>query len=75
LLGDGGPVGTITLSCAADDEAIRIEGWADHELSSGLAPEYAELSEAILDAVVDAHELKTHEGRVGFVITKRIPRG
>ena len=52
-----------------------IEGWADAELSALTVPGYAELAEAILDAVVDTHELLIRDGRAGFIVTKRRTRG
>lgn len=64
--------GTITITCAAEDGRIRIEGRGDAELSQGPAPSFAELSEAILDAVVDDYELFMRDGAAGFVFTKRV---
>ena len=74
LIGDRSGMGAITLTCSAIDDVLRIEGLADAELSAGREPEYAELSEAILDAVVDTHELFVRDGCLGFVVTKRRPR-
>lgn len=71
LIGDRSGVGAITITCAQDEQVLRIEGWADAELSAGRELAYAELSEAILDAVVDTHELLTRDGQLGFVVTKR----
>lgn len=73
LLGPDGARGTITLTCAGGPEGIRIEGWADADLSAEVAPAYADLSESILDAVVDMHELVVRDGRAGFVFEKRRP--
>lgn len=71
LLGEGPTVGSITITCAGGPDGIRIEGWADAELSAISTPGYEDLSEAILSAVVDAHELIVRDGRAGFVFEKQ----
>jgi len=75
LMGDRVGTGTITITCSAVADAVRIEGWGDEELSQGATPEFAELSEAILDAVVDEYELLQRAGRIGFVVMKRRTNG
>ena len=75
LMGTATGIGTITISCGGSTDGIRIEGWADAELSALTVPGYAELAEAILDAVVDTHELLIRDGRAGFIVTKRRTRG
>ena len=75
LLGQGPAVGTITISCSGGPDGLRIEGWADAELSAIATPNYEDLSEAILDAVVDHHELLARDGRVGFIFEKRRRHG
>lgn len=67
--------GTITLSCSASDGVVRVEGWADAELSREGIPVLETLSDAILQSVVDGYDFIERDGRVGFVLTKRGFRG
>jgi hypothetical protein len=75
LIGDRVGIGTITLTCGAVGDGVRIEGWGDAELSEGATPEFAELSEAILEAVADEYALLERDGLIGFVVTKRNSNG
>jgi serine/threonine-protein kinase RsbW len=74
LLGDGDEIGdsgearTMDLTYSAGSDFISITGRTG---SSGNAPEPSELSEQILDALVDEHEVSGDDGVITFRLKKQ----
>lgn len=68
LLGDGDPERTVDLHYSAGPDSITIEG---HTELSGPPPEPSELSEQILGALVDEHEVDGFGSKVHFRLLKR----
>ncbi|MFZ4515668.1 MAG: ATP-binding protein [Acidimicrobiia bacterium] len=75
LIGGRPDRGTITLSCSAANDVVRVEGWGDETLSEDGLPPLEALSEAILHSVTDTVEFLVRNGHIGFVMTKRGTRG
>lgn len=68
LLGDGDPERTMELRYSAGPDSIAIEG---HTELSGQPPVPSELSEQILGALVDEHEVNGFGSKVRFRLSKR----
>jgi serine/threonine-protein kinase RsbW len=69
--GGGDPPGdprTMDLTYSAGDDCITITGRTG---STGPVPEPSELSEQILDALVDEHEVAGSDGMITFRLTKQ----
>ena len=69
--GDGGPTGdarTMDLTYSAGSDFIAITGKTG---LAGPAPEPSELSEQILDALVDEHEVSGDDGMITFRLKKQ----
>jgi serine/threonine-protein kinase RsbW len=60
--------GTVTLAFRVGDRSLTVEGTC-RTGSAAVTPN--ELSQAIVDAVTDAHSLSTEDGVTRFEITKR----
>jgi serine/threonine-protein kinase RsbW len=68
LVGDGDMDRTMELRYSSGDDAISIEGYTR---LGGPPPEPNDLSEQILSALVDEHEVVAHGGEVRFRLLKR----
>ena len=68
LVGDGDMDRTMELRYSSGEGSISIEGYTR---LPGPLPEPNELSEQILSALVDEHEVVGHEGEVRFRLLKR----
>jgi hypothetical protein len=78
LLGDGGDgddsgdhsgdARTMDLTYSAGDDCITITGRTG---LTGAAPEPSELSEQILDALVDEHDVGSADGMITFRLKKQ----
>lgn len=74
LIGTRGRPGTVTMTYALLDNGLEVKGvgnFEDGEPTAGLT----ELSELILDAVADEHELITTAGAPTFRLLKRRSEG
>jgi serine/threonine-protein kinase RsbW len=70
LTGPHGRDGVVRLSYIVRDDALEVRGEGQFEAAA--APTAAlELSELILNALVDEHELSTNNGRPRFRLIKR----
>lgn len=69
LLGKGHVEGSLHLHYAINAEALEIEGHADGPVADHRRPHLTELSERILDALVDEHSLDADGHR--FRLVKR----
>lgn len=67
LVGSDGRPGSITLTYGVADDELVVEG----EGAAGGKPEFAELSEQILAALVDEYEVVRSDGRVTFRMVRR----
>jgi serine/threonine-protein kinase RsbW len=66
--GGNGDGRTMDLTYSADDDSITITGRTG---LTGPVPASSELSEQILDALVDEHEVSGGEGVIGFRLKKQ----
>ena len=71
LVGNRGRPGTITLSYSLLPEGLEVEGTGDFEGGESVTPALSPLSEQILRAVVDEHELRTGAEGPHFRLLKR----
>jgi anti-sigma regulatory factor (Ser/Thr protein kinase) len=69
LTGPTGRDGMVEVRYLLDDDALTIEGHADFEASEGAG--LTELSEVILEALVDEHEFTHRDGGAQFRLVKR----
>ena len=70
LTGPHGRDGVVTLSYIVRDDALEVRG--EGQFPASQTPTVAlELSELILNALVDEHELTTDNGRPRFRLVKR----
>ena len=69
LIGSRGRKGTLRLRYVVSDDVLEVRGTAELDDPSTV-PGMSELSERILDALVDEHEM-TREGHPGFRLVKR----
>jgi serine/threonine-protein kinase RsbW len=70
LTGPHGRDGVVQLSYILRDDALEVRGEGQFQAAS--APAVAlELSELILTALVDEHQVSSHDGRPGFRLVKR----
>lgn len=70
LTGPHGRDGVVRLSYILRDDALEVRGEGQFEASNA-PPVALELSELILSALVDEHQLSTDNGRPGFRLVKR----
>lgn len=67
LIGDGDSSRVMELRYSSADEVVSIEGFAKHP---GAPPRPNELSQQILSALVDEHEIVGADGEVRFRLLK-----
>jgi len=58
LVGTEGRAGTIAMTFRCDDRTLVIDGTGHFEKDTGMPARPSQLSEQILDAVCDSHELQ-----------------
>jgi hypothetical protein len=75
LTGSRGRPGRIVLTYTVDPDGLRIEGTGPAAEQAVDPPVLSELSQRILDAVVDEHGIEAHDGAVRFHLLKRPLRG
>jgi serine/threonine-protein kinase RsbW len=71
LTGSPPPAGTLELSYRLDGTTLEIEGIAHFNGAASMPLTLSELSERILDALVDEHELTTRDGTPRFRLVKQ----
>jgi len=74
LTGNTPPPGTVELRYSVDHDALEVRGYGHFNGAASLPLTLTELSERILEALVDEHELRTEEGVPSFRLVKNRSR-
>jgi serine/threonine-protein kinase RsbW len=69
LVGPEGRPGSISLTYSMDGAGLAVIG--EGAAANGAAPEFAELSQQILAAIVDEYEVTRADGRITFRMLRR----
>ena len=70
LIGTKGREGNVRMTYRLEPEGLEVKGVGEF-VDTGSAPGLSELSELILDAVADEHELQVDDGVPRFRLVKR----
>ena len=70
LIGTKGREGSVRMTYRLEPEGLEVRGTGEF-LDTGTSPGLSELSELILDAVADEHELAVDDGGSRFRMLKR----